>query len=561
MDNNYNFLINPFKGLFKSLVPPEQKKKDDEAIYNSVTTSEDDLYNLQRGQSRNGGYVNTQISFDQVFNNKAEKIKKYRDMADFPEINDALDICCDEAIVKDSDGVVASLNITEEDDFPSDVLDKIYEESEYLIKNVFKIQKRGWGLFRKFLTEGEVFLEKIPNKSRDGISSLKVMPAFRSVPIYESNIIRGFVHGTIDPEKQYTLADIKLLPNQVAYTCWDDYINGDITDPKSYLHAALRTYNQLRSLEDSLIVYRLSRALEKRVFNVEVGQMPPNKAREFINKLINQYKKNNTYNPETGVINQTQNLMSFNEDFWFDQHDGKGSSVTTLQSGMNLGKLEDIELFRKKMYITLKLPKSRWDESSSPFGNGKNGEISREEIKFDLFVERIQSRFSDLFTDVLITHLKMKGVDDEYLDPGKFHYSFTKANYFAVFKELELSETQAALMNNYMTLIYSPMNPNGIYSSEYVLKKILKMTDQEFDENKKLLEQAKKSDPPMDPFGGLGQDGNEDGSPGGSKGTDGKPQFSDFNKDLSKNKPPKKPVKPSKVEESARVKLEDGEIL
>jgi hypothetical protein len=297
--------------------------------------------------------------------------------------------------------------------------------------------------------------------------------------------------------------------------------------------------------------------------------MPPGKAREFMNKLINQYKKNTGYDPATGNINQSQNLMSFNEDFWFDQHDGKGSSVTTLQSGMNLGELRDIDYFKNKMYMTLKLPKSRWEDSGAMFQGGKNGEISREEIKFDQFVERVQNRFSDLFTDVLITHLKMKGIDDQYLDPGKFHYKFTKANYFAEQKKLEQTETRLSVLSNAATLLYSPMNPNGLFASEYVLKHFFMMSDEEYDENKELLEKFKKENPPMNPFGDQNGDGSGNnnfggGNPeGGSQnGSPNKPEFEDFGKDLSKNKKEKKPVEKKKSrDEQIKENLEDNDII
>lgn len=569
--NNNSFLINPLAKFFSALIPKEQKQMEKELISNSLTTSEDDLYSLLKhgNQSKNGGFVSNSVSFDQIFRTKSDKIKKFRDMEDFPEINDALDIASDESIVKDTDGNVAVLHVDDEEDFPENVLDQIKEESEYILKNVFKVQKRGWQLYRRFLVEGELFLEKILNRDGNSITGLKVMPAFKTLPIYESNIIRGFVHETLDPEKQYTVTDIDLKPNQVAYVCWDGYINGDITDPKSYLYSAMRTYNQLKNLEDSLILYRLSRAVEKRVFNVEIGQMPPGKAREFINKLINQYKRNTGYDPVTGQINQTQNLMSFNEDFWFDQRDGKGSKVETLQSGMNLGELKDIDYFRRKLFQTLKLPKSRWEDEKSLFGDGKNGEISREEIKFSMFLERIQSRFSDLFVDVLITQLKLKGVDDEYLDPAKFHYKFSKANHFAEFQEFSLQETKLAILNNSAGLVYSPMNTNGMFASEYVLKKIYKMSDEDFEENKKLLEKSKKENPPMDPFGGPPGGGDNNFGPDDGNKPNSKPQFNDFNNDLSNKKdfgkgkkadPKKKESK--KVDEMIKDGLlEDGETL
>lgn len=491
----YNFLVNPFSKFFKNLRTKEDVEQEEQTLKNSVSTSEDELISRQKDQFvRDGDIVTQYINFDQIFVSKKEKIQRFREMEDFPEISDALDVVCDEAIVKNVDGDIVSLVIKDEEDIPSKIVKQIREESDYILEEVFKVRERAWPLMKRFLVEGEIFLEKILNDDKDSIIGLKVIPPFKIVPFYQSNIIKGYIHGTFDKDKGLAEGDINLRPEQIAYVNWGEYINGDITDPKSYLHAAMRTYNQLKNLEDSLIVYRLTRAIEKRIFNIEVGQMPTGKAREFINKLINQYRKNTVYDPSSGQLKNTQHLMSLNEDFWFAQQDGKGSKVETLQSGMNLGELKDVDYFLKKLYKTLKMPRSRWEDSNSLFNSGKGGEISREEIKFDNFIDRIHGRFKKLFIDCLLTQLKLKKIDEEYLNASLFDYNFSKSNYFADYKEMELIETKFGILNNIFPLIWSPGNPNGIFDREFVLKKYFKMSDEDYLENQKLMDEKRDAD-------------------------------------------------------------------
>lgn len=493
----YNFLINPFSKVFKNVRTKEDVEQEEQVLKNSVSTSEDELISRQKDQFlRDGDIVTQYINFDQIFASKKDKIQKLREMEDFPEISDALDVVCDEAVVKNVDGDVVTLMIKDEENISSKIVKQVRDESDFIVNEIFKIKERGWPLMKRFLVEGEVFLEKILNDEKDSIIGLKLIPPFRIVPFYQSNIVKGYIHGTFDKKNTLKEGDINFRPEQIAYINWGEYINGDIVDPKSYLYSAMRTYNQLKNLEDSLIVYRLTRAIEKRIFNIEVGQMPTGKAREFINKLINQYKKNTVYDPVSGQLQNTQHLMSLNEDFWFAQQDGKGSKVDTLQSGMNLGELKDVDYFLKKLYKTLKMPRSRWEDSNSLFNSGKGGEISREEIKFDNFIDRIHNRFKKLFVDCLLTQLKLKGIDEQYINASLYDYNFSKSNYFADYKEMELIEAKFGILNNIFPLIWSPSNPQGIFDQEFVLKKYFKMSDEDFLENKKLLDS--KRDEAMD---------------------------------------------------------------
>lgn len=494
MNNSYNFLLNPFEKIFGRLRPNQEIEEEKAILRNSVAVSEDELISKLKGQGNyNGGVLNNYINFDQVFQSKEQKIAKYREMEDYPEISDALDIVSDESVVLDEEGKVLRLQIEDEENLPKKIVKQIREESDYLLERVFKVKERCWPIYRRFLSEGEVYLEKILNPDKDSIASLKIIPPFRIVPNYESSMIKNFIHGTLKKNENgtYTEDNIVLGSNHVAYINWGEYIRGDMTDPKSYLYSAIRPYNQLRNLEDALIVYRLSRAVEKRVFNIEVGQMPAGKAREYLTKMINSFKRVVNYDPNTGMIQQTQNLMSLNEDFWFTQNNGQGSKVETLQSGMNLGELKDVEYFLKKLYKTLKMPRSRWEDNNSLFQSGKNGEISREELKFAQFCGRIQARFKKLFVDCLLTQLKLKGIPEEFIDPGLYDYKFSKSNFFSEYQKLELLESKIGLMNSAFPLIWNPGNPQGVFDQEWALKKFFGLSDEEYLENKELLDSKK----------------------------------------------------------------------
>ncbi len=493
---DYNFLFNPLESFFGKLRPKQEVEEEKAIVKNSIAASEDDLISKNKNLGNyNGGILNNYIQFEQVFQTKEQKISKYREMEDYPEISDALDIVSDEAIIQDDEGKIVSLTIKGEADLPKNIVKQIRDESEYLMENVFKIKERGWPVFRRFLSEGETYLEKIVDDKKKSIVSLKIIPPFRITPVYESSIIKGYYHGTLkkDANGSWTEDNVFMPSTQVAYINWGEYIRGDITDPKSYLWSAIRPYNQLRNLEDALMVYRLSRAIEKRVFNIEVGQMPAGKAREYLSKMINQFKKVINYDSNTGQIQQSQNLMSLNEDFWFTQNNGQGSKVETLQSGMNLGELKDVEYFLKKLYKTLKMPKSRWEDSNSLFNSGKGGEITREEIKFNQFVERIQGRFKKLFVDCLLTQLKLKGIAEEYINPNLYDYTYTQSNLFAEYQKIELLESNLSLMNTAFPLIWSPINPQGVFDKEFAMKHFFRISEEEYLENKRMLE-AKKNE-------------------------------------------------------------------
>jgi hypothetical protein len=226
-----------------------------------------------------------------------------------------------------------------------------------------------------------------------------------------------------------------------------------------------------------------------------VGKMPKGKAEEHIKQLIEKYKKKNIYDPATGAINSSLNIQSLTEDYWFAKNDeGKGTEVSQFTGGTQLGELNDVNYFLQKLYKTLKLPKSRWEApEANTYSSGRSGEITREEVKFSRFVERLQRRFKSVIMDPFITLLKMRGIDEQWLDKKYLNIEFTKSNLFKEYKEIELLDQRFGLLGSASSYMMMPGNEgNALFSKEFVLRKYFAITDSDWKENEKLMAKEKK---------------------------------------------------------------------
>jgi hypothetical protein len=265
----------------------------------------------------------------------------------------------------------------------------------------------------------------------------------------------------------------------------------------SHLHKAIKALNQLRMIEDSLVIYRLSRAPERRIFYIDVGNLPKQKAEQYLREVMSRYRNKLVYNADTGEIRDDKKMMSMLEDFWLPRREGgRGTEITTLPGGQNLGELEDVKYFQKKLYRALNVPESRL-ESDSSFNVGRSAEITRDEVKFQKFVVRLRKKFSDLFSDLLKTQLVLKGVVTlEEWDDIKEHiqYDFVADNYFSELKQQEI-------MNERMALL-AQMDPfaGKYFSIEYLRRQILRQTDNELNEIDKQMEKEISSGKLIDPM-------------------------------------------------------------
>lgn len=519
-------MINPFAKFFRNSRLSDDKHKDDvQKIRNAQGYSQEELdmgmrsymgYNYSSFDNVNGYGINSiAIQFEQYFKKKFERIYKYREMSYYPDINDALDMICDESICEDAEGDIISLNIKEE--LPEYIEDELKKYWDYLIHDVFSFNDTGWELFKRWLVDSELYIELVLNEEGDNIVDFKILPPQTVTPVYSNAKVVGYVQtadtfaGTNDkgsiskedvgngysPDQPIT-DDVKFDRDQVVYSNYGETGRTKL-DVRGFLDSSIRLYNQLKNLEDAVVVYRIVRAPERRIWNVAVGKTPKGKAEQYIKGLIQRYRKNVYYDSTTGAMDSAQNFQAMIQDFWFAKDEtGEGTSVETLAPGQNLGEMNDIYYFQKKLLQALKLPRSRWgitdDGSDNTYLSGKGGEITREEIQFSRFVERLRKKFSTILMDAFLTLLRLRGMDEVYIDENLFQIKFVENNLFRQYKELEILEARFGILGAIDTYIYRPEeNENGWFSKEFVLKNWFLMSEDEYKENQNLLNQEKES--------------------------------------------------------------------
>ena len=319
-------------------------------------------------------------------------------------------------------------------------------------------------------------------------------------------------------------AGIKVAPDAIAF-CHSGLKDMNKNVIMSHLHKAIKALNQLRMIEDSLVIYRLSRAPERRIFYIDVGNLPKQKAEQYLREVMSRYRNKLVYNADTGEIRDDRKMMSMLEDFWLPRREGgRGTEITTLPGGQNLGELEDVKYFQRKLYRALNVPESRL-ESESTFNLGRAAEITRDEVKFQKFVTRLRKKFSELFHDLLKTQLVLKGIItlEEWDDMSEhIQYDFIADNYFSELKEKEILNERLALLQQ------MDQFAGKYFSLEYLRRQILRHTDSEMQEIDKQIEQeiadGKLVDPasidpatgmPMEDPAAMGEEPVEDPGPTG----------------------------------------------
>jgi len=538
------FLFNPFAKFFRDSRPEEEKRERQE-VDNSQGVSQEQI---EAANFINYDYLNSPgnaityigIQFEQYFGTKRGRIQKYRQMARFPIINDALNQICDDAVVDNPDGDILNLEILEE--IPEHIEDEIRKIWKHLIYKVFQFNERGWDLFRKWLIEAELYVEVILNEKGNDIVGIKILPAHTMMPVYEEGKIKaymqtnanvplkgsgseGAIQGNVDYSRTASFSEdtqsVIFDKDQVAYANFGDY-GETFLDVRGFLEAAIRPFNQLNNMEDAIVVNKIVRAPQRRIWNIYTGRMPKGKADEFVKQLSNRYKKKLIYDSSTGAMNSAQNVQSLTEDYWFTKDiNGNGTTVDTIGGENNFSDMEDVKYFQQNLYKSLMLPRSRWeDPSTSMYSSGKSGEIQREEIKFSRFVERLQRRFKYIILDPFITLLRLRGIDERYVGQDIFNVNFTKSNLFKEYKEMELMESRLAVLASTSEFIYNPTeNPTGYFAPEFALRRMFLMTEEEWNWNKKLLDAIKPSEEEQQAIAAAG--GGEAGGFGGEAGGGG----------------------------------------
>jgi len=440
-------------------------------------------------------YFNIDTNFSQYMyaNIQADKIARLRDyrvMGAFSEVSNALDEICDECVNKNDNGQIIKVAFRE-DDFSSEIKTAVEEEFQNYIR-YFELEEKGWEYFRSVLTDGEVYFEHIIHKdyTKEGILGVVIIPTELVDPIYgnvQNMIVKGYLlrKPVFDPKNPQKILDYQLIPldkNQVTYInsgVWNE--NRTMRIP--FIENCRRAYRQLSLIEDSVVIYRLARAPERLVFNVDVGTMSPPKAEAYLKRLMTQYWQKRTFDSSQGGQVTKFNPQSYLDNYWFARRQGsEGTSVTNLPGAQNLGELQDLKYFQEKLYEALKVPKNRLNKESA-YNDSIN--MLREELMFAKFIVRVQQKFAAGLKNGFITHLKLKEVWEKYdLKESAFNLEFTPPTNFYELREFQKLEIKANAFNT--------MVQNESISKTYAQRKYLKWSDKEVVLNREFLRKDKE---------------------------------------------------------------------
>ncbi len=457
-----------------------------------------------------GGFFGQSLNTDGRERTEIQLIKRYRDISQQSECDAAIEDIVNEGIVANQTDVPVEINL---DNIPySDKIKrKVRTEFEEVLR-LLEFGVKGHDIFRRWYVDGRIFYHKMieTKNPRKGISELRWIDPTRIKKVRElqkdldknssveliKKVDEYFVYNDKGIENAGLAGTganqgVKIALDSITYVP-SGLIDGNVGQVMSYLHKAIKPVNQLRMIEDALVIYRISRAPERRIFYIDVGNLPKVKAEQYLKDVMNRYRNKLVYDATTGEIRDDRNHMSMLEDFWLPRREGgRGTEITTLPGGSNLGEIDDITYFQRKLYRSLNVPISRL-ESEQGFSLGRSTEITRDELKFTKFVQRIRKKFTPLFTDILKTQLLLKGViapDDWDSMQEHIQYDFLEDGHFAALKESELLEdrvNQLGLVEPYI---------GTFFSKEYVLKKVLHMTDAEVQTMRDQIKSETEKDP------------------------------------------------------------------
>ena len=455
------------------------------------------------------GFYGSYVDIEGVYRTEHDLIKRYREMALHPECDGAIEDVVNEAIVSDLYDSPVEIELSNLN--ASDKLKAVIREEFRYLKEILDFDRKAHEIFRNWYVDGRVYYLKVIDvkNPQAGIQDLRYIDPMKMKYIRQekkkdprTNLalpapIRNNDSIELEPEIEeyfvYTPKSnypsgtfsgaggkagrnsVKIAKDSVVY-CSSGLIDRNKGTVLSYMHKAIKALNQLRMIEDSLVIYRLSRAPERRIFYIDVGNLPKVKAEQYLKEVMSRYRNKLVYDANTGEVRDDRKFMSMMEDFWLPRREGgRGTEITTLPGGQNLGELADIEYFQKKLYRALGVPESRI-AADGGFNLGRSSEILRDELKFAKFVGRLRKRFSQMFNDMLRTQLILKNIvtpEDWEVMSDHIQYDFLYDNQFAELKESEMLQSRLGNLATIEPYI------GKYYSTEYVRKKVLRQTDSE----------------------------------------------------------------------------------
>jgi hypothetical protein len=454
------------------------------------------------------GFYGQYVDIEGVYRTEYDLIRRYREMALHPECYTAIENVVNEAIVSDLYDSPVEIELSNLN--ASDRLKEIIRAEFKKIKEMMDFDKKSHEIFRNWYIDGRLFYLKVIDQKNPegGIQELRYIDPMKMKHIRQEKKLSGqsarYKALRLRPGEESESYNFPEIEEYFVYTPTPNYPTGTISggskkgvkiakDTVTYctcglvdrnkgtvlspLHRAIKALNQLRMIEDSLVIYRLSRAPERRIFYIDVGNLPKVKAEQYLKEVMSRYRNKLVYDAQTGEIRDDRKFMSMLEDFWLARREGgRGTEITTLPGGQNLGELTDVQYFEKKLYRALGIPESRIAGSGDGFNLGRSSEILRDELMFSKYVGRLRKKFSNLFTDILRTQLLLKNIvspQDWDTMCDHIQYDFLYDNHFAELKEAELLTNRLTLATTIEPYI------GKYYSTEYVRKKILRQTDSE----------------------------------------------------------------------------------
>ncbi len=437
-----------------------------------------------------GGFRSV-IDFDSVTNNIKQLIMNYREISLYPEVDSAIQEITNEAVVIDNEKVV-SLGINSEE-ISKKINDKIKDEFNNIVK-MLDFNNIGDEYFRQWYEDGRIYFHNIIDLSKPklGIQDIKLLSPVILKKIKEEKTNKYFYVY----KDQITHTVLKIPSEHITY-CSSGMKSSDKSIFISYLHRAIKPFNQLKLLEDAVVIYRITRAPERRVFYVDVGQMNKSKAESYMANIMNKFKNKITYDSSTGKVLQQKNTMTMTEDFWLPPSESgsgsRGTRIDTLPAGQSLGELSDIQYFHRKLLKSLRVPYSRFDQeqpSMLGFGN-MAGEMSRDEVRFTKFINKLRTKFGSIFLNILKKQLIFKNIitSEDWVNwKDSFFLEWNSDSYFSEIKESEITKNRVELAE-----VLEPF-VDKYFSHEYVMKEIFKMTEEEIEIEKKRMSGEEETD-------------------------------------------------------------------
>ena len=440
-----------------------------------------------------GGHYASVLDMDGRDRNELDLIRRYRDIAQQPECDSAIEDIANEAIVSDERGQSVSISLDRLDQSPN-IKSKIRDEFDEVLR-LLDFNAKGHDIFRRWYVDGRIYYHKIIDTKapRKGIKELRFIDPRKIKKVREQRKEKDpktgmdFVKSVEDfylfndkgwEQNVGTSSGVRITADSISY-CPSGLVDMHRGTVLSYLTKAIKPVNQLRMIEDALVIYRISRAPERRIFYIDVGNLPKVKAEAYLKDVMNRYRNKLVYDAKTGEIRDDRNHMSMLEDFWLPRREGgRGTEITTLPGGSNLGEIDDIKYFQNKLYRSLNVPISRLEAENS-FSIGRSDNITRDELKFTKFVQKLRKKFTVLFMDMLRTQLLLKGViaEDEWpLIKENLQFDFMQDGHFTELKNAELLQNRIDMLGQIESYV------GTYFSKEYVRKNVLRMSDEEIEE-------------------------------------------------------------------------------